>query len=596
MSTRSSVLFALFVALTFAGGMASAQVVHEYFRYGPGLGAPLDGLPDLPEPGLGGESVAAAGGVSFGPDGPSLPDWFDDPTNGGLRNGPRTGRTPVGLDRDTEREGQLHYAAVWDPSVAPFKRGSVRDAIADSGSAPVLVVSDPTARTVSVDGGAPGAGDVAFVGAFDLRLRPGQLVPLPSVAPAMRVHRIDADPPVPVEILVDAADNWFARADYSGAVRLTLDVSAPGFYFGGPLPSRSVRPGPSLAPAAVQADARQVLDIAGVADGMTEVEVLQRLARWFRGFEARPFPETERSDNLYLDLALSRIGVCRHRSMAFVMTARAAGLRARYVYNEAHAFTEVFLTGHGWLRVDLGGASDGLEIYSDEPTDVHDPGPDPLGDALDDDYTDSLPDQTRTWPSSDGGAGDTGGAASTDPGPDGAGGGDSDPGGSAAAGEPDGTSGDGEAAPGDDGDGDASATDADATGRTPRLADLPPGPDATEVLLAPPAGEPQVMRMTTRVTLSDVPERMWRGEDARVRGRLVGGDEAGAGGRPVEIWLGPADPSRDDAPVRQITSAVCDESGAFEAVVRVPTTLAPGRWGLYAVFEGDAVYEPSRSD
>lgn len=592
MNPTSLIRRTLVVALVLLAAPGAAQVVHEYFRYGPGLGASTDGLPELPEPGLGGESVAAAGGVSYGPDGPSLPDWFG---NGGQQNGPRGGRSPVGLDRDTEREGTLHYAAVWDPAVAPFKRGSVRDAVADSGSAPVLVVSDTEVRTVAVDGGAPGPDDDAFTGTFDLRLRPGELVPIPSVAPSMRIHRVDTDPPVPVEILRDTADNWFARADYSGAVQLELAVSAPRFYFAGPVPTRSVAPGPPRSPVAVQRDARRVLDTIGVVDGMTEAEILRALTGWFRGFEARPFPEDQRSDNLYLDLALSRIGVCRHRSIAFVMTAQSAGLRARYVYNEAHAFTEVFLTGHGWLRVDLGGASDDLEVYSDEPTDVHDPGPDPLGGYPDETWTDHLPDETSAWPnanedpdaagSDDGGTGGATGAEAAD-GSDGA-----TSGGAASAGD------------GADGDGgaerptEASGTEGEPAGQgTPRLADLPPGPNAPEVLAAPPAGQPQVMRMTTQITITSVPERMWRGEDARVRGRLIGGDEAGAGGRPVEIWLGPADPSREDAAVRQITSTVCDDTGAFDATVRIPTTLAPGRWGLYAVFEGDAVYEPSRSD
>ena len=63
---------------------------------------------------------------------------------------------------------------------------------------------------------------------------------------------------------------------------------------------------------------------------------------------------------MYLDLALARMGVCRHRSYAFVITALGLGVRARMVLNEAHAWVEV-ADGLQWKRIDLGGAGALLE-------------------------------------------------------------------------------------------------------------------------------------------------------------------------------------------------------------------------------------------
>src|SRR5262249_33105245 len=63
------------------------------------------------------------------------------------------------------------------------------------------------------------------------------------------------------------------------------------------------------------------------------------------------------SGDIYMDLATGQRGVCRHRAFAFVVTAQALGLPARFVSNEVHAFVEVHVPHLGWRRVDLGGAA-----------------------------------------------------------------------------------------------------------------------------------------------------------------------------------------------------------------------------------------------
>ena len=87
---------------------------------------------------------------------------------------------------------------------------------------------------------------------------------------------------------------------------------------------------------------------------------LRKLVWWFRSFKPG---ELERADDgLYLTLALSRRGVCRHRAYAFVITAHGLGIPARYVSNEAHVFVEAYVPGQGWLRIDLGGGAQGMNV------------------------------------------------------------------------------------------------------------------------------------------------------------------------------------------------------------------------------------------
>ena len=83
-------------------------------------------------------------------------------------------------------------------------------------------------------------------------------------------------------------------------------------------------------------------------------EVLKKLVAYHRSFADSPEPPSGHGD-IYLDLALSRKGVCRHRAFSFLVTALGLGMPARMVINEAHAWVEVNDT-QAWRRIDLGGA------------------------------------------------------------------------------------------------------------------------------------------------------------------------------------------------------------------------------------------------
>src|SRR5690606_14975587 len=86
---------------------------------------------------------------------------------------------------------------------------------------------------------------------------------------------------------------------------------------------------------------------------------LDVLVDHFREFRPKAFEPSQ--GGLYWDLTVNQAGVCRHRSFAFVVTALSLGIPARFVSNEAHAFTEVWVPESGWIRIDLGGASDRLD-------------------------------------------------------------------------------------------------------------------------------------------------------------------------------------------------------------------------------------------
>ena len=127
---------------------------------------------------------------------------------------------------------------------------------------------------------------------------------------------------------------------------------------------RGARPVPEH----VRKAALEVARAIGVSQHGSVREVVGQMVAWFRSFEPSDDPPRGR-DNKYLDLALSKKGVCRHRAYAFTVTALSLGIPTRMVLNEAHAWVEVF-DGALWRRVDLGGAATHIE---QEPSDVRPP-------------------------------------------------------------------------------------------------------------------------------------------------------------------------------------------------------------------------------
>ncbi len=282
-------------------------------------------------------------------------------------------------DRITSLEGSLGYFTVFSPSIAPFKRVSALDAVVRSDEGvPVLGVARPNALTpVPVEGAIGPAPDGRprdrFWGSVVLDFSRGHRVPFPSVSPESRILTLRTEPQADVHIEKDAADNYFAVAPARiGSVRVTFLTDAPREYFN----ARAIPEVPVDALAeevfplepATAAEALRFARRLGLSRDSDLPEALEALTEHFRSFVESDEPPPD-SGNIFRDLAEAQRGVCRHRAYAFVITAQALGLPARFVMNEAHAWVEVKLIDVGWMRIDLGGAANALENHggSDRP-------------------------------------------------------------------------------------------------------------------------------------------------------------------------------------------------------------------------------------
>jgi transglutaminase-like putative cysteine protease len=256
---------------------------------------------------------------------------------------------------------------------------------------PVLGVGRPARSPVRVEGLGATPPDARerdrFWASVVLDFSEGQAVPLPSVSPESRILSLSVDPQVELHVERDGADNLYAVAASPDLkqVRAIYVMDAPRSYFGAALPET---PADALAsevlplPRDVERDALRFARELGLSRETKVDEVLRTLANHFRSFEESREPPHD-TGNIYLDLSRNRRGVCRHRAYAFVITAQALGIPSRFVQNEAHAWAEVKVPEVGFMRLDLGGAAEGLDPHStdDRPMyhpEVTDPWPRPL--------------------------------------------------------------------------------------------------------------------------------------------------------------------------------------------------------------------------
>lgn len=291
------------------------------------------------------------------------PDPRQLPASSEATYGPAVAHDAFVPDRDTRRPDVSAYDDPFTPSTAPFKRLDAYDAVhADYR----LYVRDE--RLVPVTTGvAPGQDDEAFYADIVVDLAPDARIRIPSVGPGARIVRgrlgLGADD-LGFRVFRDGADNWFMQPSSvlhgqgSAAVRarLVMEIAIPRAALGGPMgdPSwGSLLALPAL-PDNVARDAIVVRNAIGVSHAMRPRAAIAKLVQYFRGFtDSDDVPQG--MGNVYLDLALSKKGVCRHRAFAFLVTAESLGISTRVVMNEAHAWVEVH-DGTLWRRIDLGGA------------------------------------------------------------------------------------------------------------------------------------------------------------------------------------------------------------------------------------------------
>jgi transglutaminase-like putative cysteine protease len=294
-------------------------------------------------------------------------------------------------DANTGPDSTLQYVSVFNPDVIPFKRMTVLDGIGEDYT---LHVAHPQLTEIAVGGKHDPRTHDRFYGDVRLQLKPGIDVPLPSVAPDMRILSYETYPPIKLKFSKDGADNFFVRSDESsasGQYQLTFWCDADAMYFTPGLPKADYKlqdvvdktpPEYKIAiPERVRSEAHKTLqggkfNLASVRSGVDRSMKLQyafeRLIMYFRAFEAGTIRNP--TGDIYRDLCDSQAGVCRHRAFAFMVTATALGIPTRYVQNEAHAFVEVWLPGReGWQRIDLGGAALRMNVTGADDKRMHRP-------------------------------------------------------------------------------------------------------------------------------------------------------------------------------------------------------------------------------
>jgi hypothetical protein len=568
---RRGIAVVLVAALAGAGATASADwledgegddpVLHEYVA--PPGGAPArsaDGPGDRPrtiggEPRAGKNPAAVKSNDLLLPEPPKTePRRQDEPVHGTQDFGADRDTTQP-MDRNTGADGTLHYTEVFNPAVVPFKRMSSLDAVRDDY---VLYVWDQ--RLVELPVGGKGvAGRDMFWGSLLVELEPGKDVPIPSTAPDMRILSYEVDPPVSsLAFLKDGADNYYVRSDdprARGTFRLVFLSDAPASYFAPEIPrgyrvsdaasSGLVRAVPDRARAA----ADEVLAKIGVRRDMAYDVALNRLVEYFRAFEAGDPPP--RSDDIYKDLALSQRGVCRHRAFAFVVTANALGIPARFLANEAHAFAEVWVPATGWVRVDLGGAALNMDVANAGDKQMYAPrGDDPFPKPPE--YTDGYT-QLR---------GDIRGLTESQ------------------KEQARGRSGNGNG----DGDGDKSndSRSTDPLAPTPGQGLPSPPPSAYEG------------KAPTKIGVENADRVGFRGESVRVGGTVTDGDGRPLAGVPVNVYLAPAGRGGDDA--RLLADTVTGPDGQWQAEITIPADMSLGKHEVFASTPGDHKHQPALSE
>lgn len=206
-------------------------------------------------------------------------------------------------------------------------------------------------------------GTACFIGIFSLKDWRDFTQPrgIASVSPEQSL--LSLNPRASVILSQDDAGNFYISASPDAPLedldRIALMVSAPRAYFSGSwrssLSLSELKDHPNLElPIDLKREALRLnSQLFSIDENTPFEELIFKLTDYFRSFIPGEQPKGEGS--VYKRLMLSQIGVCRHRSYAFVVTARALGIPTRYLTNQVHAFAEILDPSGRWRRVDLGG-------------------------------------------------------------------------------------------------------------------------------------------------------------------------------------------------------------------------------------------------
>ena len=456
-------------------------------------------------------------------------------------------------DRLTELEGSLEYTDTFNPSIAPFKRVTSLDAtlLADDGVTPVLGIHDPRRRPVPIEGAQAAPPDARprdrFWGEVMLDFSHGDSVPLPSVSPESRMLSLRTEPATELAIVRDGADNFFAvarSAPPAGNVFAAFLTDAPRNYFASELPHGPANALASEVPpldTSIRTRALRFASELGIHPRSDAAAALAALTAHFRAFQESSEPPPDTGD-IYLDLARAKKGICRHRAYAFVVTAHALGIPARFVQNEAHSWVEVKLAHIGWMRIDLGGAAHGLTAHGAAERPQYQPAqPDPLPRPAVYEESYSLLGRNVSGVRKPGEAELQGRWV-----------------------KPDATSG-----------------EVQAEGRAAFMSEPARG--------APLQQDDAAERAPLTVTLDQRHASVLRGRELHVRGRAADAAGHGVSGLRIEVSL-----AADDRKERMLLGVgVTREQGVFEGDFGVPPDLAVGEYRLVVITPGDEQHLPA---
>lgn len=475
------------------------------------------------------------------------------------------------LDSHTDRVDSLTYFSNFDPSVIPYKRVVAKNHATKRGEQYAVGVQTGPMRQVATAPANPG--DTLFWGTFLLRMERGRPHPLASVAPDQRIVQWAVEPEANLQFMRDDADNYFVTSTFDGLVRLNVQVAVEPFYFGGPFPEVHWADFPSgLVPQMEPTPlirSRQLATQLGFTTERSPRETVLAMVEYFRDFEAKPFPPELNDGDLLVAICTAEIGVCRHRSLAFVFLAQSLGIPARYVYNEAHAFVEVYWPIGGWRRIDLGGAANELNSSAGDGRPVHDYGDDGLPTP-----PRYLEEQQRMqhngWePPGAGGASQDGATSQDGASQDGA------------------TSQDGAPVTQE-----GTTYAADGHGEGAEVADL----DLSELMTADDERPVQPdQRARTTLTITRATSVVRRGNSIALEARLASATGQAVQGRDVDVYLGPVG-SLDPRAARKLGTVRTDANGNLTANIEVPREHAIGRWVLFLHFVGDHSYQAAIAD
>ncbi len=345
--------------------IASAQTPYEYFSFRSIV--PISDNAQSPMSSDGGEDIPGAGDI------------------------PAAARLEaLSIDGDTQRAGALSIVEPFAPPIGVYKRNGVLSKIAQLPDGAWQIARDPDISCVPYRPQTPPPSHSFYrSGLLTGYAEKGDEIPLPSTDPTMivadfRIAGADQKPlPRNAATLFRCCDDTFViKMNVSGAYRIGFEVAS----------RRAGEPqNPERFAHAARRDAdpdapqffdpntrRQLLGLFKDTPAYPEKDkTLCDVIRFFQNFTNEPLDRMpENSDRTNREMPgdqkdlIRRIlsqqkGLCRHRAFLFALAAYAWGYRARIVYNEAHAFAEVYVGGE-WIPAELGGQAESLRIISSD--------------------------------------------------------------------------------------------------------------------------------------------------------------------------------------------------------------------------------------